>query len=723
MTSNFKIKLKISVTCLLLFLFLSSAPAETLPITQTEYAGKIRLACIGDSITYGSKIKQRKAYCYPAQLERLLGGKFKVKNFGHPGARVSMRSSKNYMNFSEYEESLKFNPDVVIISLGINDCSVGEWEDNKKVFTESYEKLIRSYRKLNSNSRIWLTNLMPVMPPYEPYLEIQGNIKECQSLIESLAGRKNITLVDLFTELNKQHRIYARDGIHPSREGAKIIAEKIYSVITGDFGGLSLPYVFGDNMVIQRNKPVRIFGKGNVGDQVRVRLSEFQKETTVNGNGNWKVELPPLKAGGPYKLTVSADNSLEFSNVMVGEVWFCAGQSNMRFPLKSDSNSETQLPLADNYPRIRLLKRDVAPHPAKRAFKKDELAQIQMDGYYSGSWRVCSSQSAKNFSAVGYYFATELYKSLNIPVGIIQNAVGGAPMEAFMPRKALQDKRLYHLTNDWLNADAPSWHRERAEMNLSNWKGSDECMLPHHPYEPTFIYYADIEEMIPYVLRGVIWYQGESNATDTKTGKPWNPELNKALFKGLIKSWRREWNLGDFPFYYVQLPNMSRNWMSFRQMQYEVFKELPALGMAVAIDIGDKSNVHPKSKYEVGRRLSLWAKANLYGEADLVYSGPIFNGTVKREDDKIFLEFDFTGSGLVTSDCSRLKGFEVNNSEGKWGKANARIDTNCVVIDIPAEDEVAAVRYAWCPNPEANLINKEGLPASPFYSEIANAKK
>ncbi|WP_186804851.1 GDSL-type esterase/lipase family protein [Limihaloglobus sulfuriphilus] len=696
--------------------------AQTPPVLEEEYSGKISVACVGDSITYGSKIEQRNLYCYPAQLERLLGEKFEVKSFGRPGARVSISSSNNYMNFPEYEESLKCNPDIVVISLGINDCSVGEWTDNKSVFTESYEKLIQSYQNLDSQPRIWLTNLMPVMTPYEPFLEIQENIEECQALIESLALRKKITLIDLFTELNKQHRIYARDGIHPSIEGAEIIAEKICSAITGNFGGLSLPYVFGDNMVIQRNKPFRIFGKGDVGDNILVEISEFEKETIVDGNGNWEVELPALKTGGPHTLSVSGDRRIEFSNVMVGEVWFCAGQSNMRFPLKSDSDAAAQLKLAGNYPEIRLLRRDVDPHPAKKVFKKDELEKIQMDGYYSGLWQVCSEDSAGDFSAVGYYFALHLYKALDVPVGIIQNAIGGAPMEAFMPREALRKERLYNLTNNWLNADAPSWHRQRAELNMSSRQGNDECMLPHHPYEPTFIYYADIEEMMPYVLRGVVWYQGESNATDTDTDKPWDSEINKELFKGLVTSWRRQWGIGDFPFYYVQLPNMNRNWMPFRQMQFEVLTELPALGMVVAIDIGDDNNVHPKSKYEVGRRLSLWARANIYGETDLIYSGPVFNKKLRREDGKLLLDFDFKGSGLATVCGNELKGFEVKNAQGLWSDVSSCVYADSIVLDISEDDRVVALRYAWSPNPKANLINKEGLPASPFYFEMPAQK-
>lgn len=717
-----KISLRyIFVFCLLCF-FVSGLRAATSLVNSAECADVIRVACVGDSITYGSKIDDREANCYPAQLGKLLGSKFEVINFGHGGARVSTIAPKCYMNFPEYRESLKFNPDVVIIALGINDCSVKEWENNKKVFTESYEKLISSYQNLDSKPKIWLTTLMPVMPPYEPYLAIQENMKQCAPLIESLAAQHGLTVIDLFTPLNRQQRIYAIDGIHPSAEGAAIIARKICSAITGDFGGLSLPYVFGDHMVIQRDEPVRVFGKGNVGDTVYVKLSALNGQATVDGNGEWQVELGALKAGGPYKLSVSADKKIEYSDVMAGEVWLCAGQSNMAFTLKSDRDAEIQLPLADNYPRIRLLKRSVNPGPSKKAFTADDLAKITTDNYYSGDWQICSSETAKEFSAVGCYFALELYKTLGVPVGIIQNAVGGAPIEAFMPREAFQKERLYPLTVDWLDANSPSWHRERAKMNLANCDPNNKGALPHHPYEPTFIYYADIEEMMPYVIRGVLWYQGETNACDVETNRAWDPQANKDLFKGLINSWRANWNLGDLPFYYVQLPNMNRDWMLFRRMQYEVLNELPALGMAVTIDIGDANNVHPKLKYEVGRRLSLWARANVYEQTALIYSGPLFK-EAKQTDGKIYLRFDSIGSGLATSDGNDLRGFEIQGSQGQWHIADSYIDKNCVVINNAAQSDVTAVRYAWRPNPDANLINKEKLPASPFCSEIINMKK
>jgi sialate O-acetylesterase len=559
---------------------------------------------------------------------------------------------------------------------------------------------------------------MPVMPPYEPYLDSQKNIKECQLLIETVAKQEGLTVIDLFSELNRQHRIYAQDGLHPSREGTEIIAKKIYSAVTGDFGGLTLPYVFGNHMVIQRDKPVRIFGTGNVGDAINIKLSKYNCRTTVDGNGRWLAEVPALKSGGPYTLVVSAaDKTIEFNDVMIGEVWFCAGQSNMAFQLKSDADADKYIPLADNNPKIRLLKRGIAPGLGKKVFTKAESEIIKMDGYYSGDWQMCSSKSAADFSAVGYYFALEMQKFLGVPIGIIQNAVGGAPMETYMPREAFEDENLYKCTNDWLNSETTFWHIERAKLNLGNWQQTNKRLLAHHPYEPTFIYYADIEEMMPYVIRGVIWYQGESNATEENTNKSQSTELNKIMFKNLITTWRTNWELGDFSFYYVQLPNMHRNWMAFRQMQCDVLNELPNLGMAVTIDIGDANNVHPKFKYEVGRRLSLWARAKTYGQKDLVYSGPIFKKNLLLNN-KINVEFDSVGSGLTTTDGTKLKGFEIQDSNGNWRVAHSHIDKNKVIIDIADKNKISAIRYAWKSDPKANLANKGKLPASPFYAKL-----
>lgn len=713
-----RVKLKKqAVICLFSLCILSYASAQTDTICQAEYSAAIRIACVGDSITFGSQIEDGNNN-YPAQLGKLLGDKFEVMNFGYPGARVSLCSQKCYMNFPEYNNSLKYQPDVVVIALGINDCSVNEWQKNKEVFVKSYKKLIHSYQELNSKPKIWLANLMPVMPPYEPYLDIHKNIKECQLLIESVAKQTGLTVIDLFSELNRQHRIYAQDGIHPSREGAAIIAKKVYSAITGDFGGLSLPYVFGNHMVIQRDKPVRVFGTGNVGDTIDIKLSKYKHRTSVDGNGKWFAEMPALKAGGPYTLTVStADKTIEYNDVMVGEVWFCAGQSNMAFQMKSDLEADTFLPLADNNPEIRLLKREIAPGLGKKVFTKAESEIIQLDGYYSGNWQVCSSESAAEFSAVGYYFAMELYKSLGVPIGIIENAVGGAPIETFMPREAFEDENLYKCQNDWLNSETPFWHIGRAKLNLGNGHQTDKRLLAHHPYEPTFIYYADIEEVMPYTIKGVIWYQGESNATEEDAAKAWNPEINKIMFKNLVTSWRTNWKSGDFPFYYVQLPNMNRSWMPFRQMQFEVLNELPNVGMAVTIDVGDANNVHPKFKYEVGRRLSLWAKAKTYRQKNVVYSGPLFK-KVSLSNNRIYVEFDCVGSGLIFSNGEKLIGFEIEDAGGNWNAVDSYIDRDRVVINIDVEDRVSAVRYAWQPNPKANLTNEEKLPASPFCVKL-----
>jgi hypothetical protein len=317
---------------------------------------------------------------------------------------------------------------------------------------------------------------------------------------------------------------------------------------------------------------------------------------------------------------------------------------------------------------------------------------------------------------VAYYFARDIYDAAGVPIGIIENAIGGTSMESYMPRESLNDPDTYLAMKDWVYADiATDWHRGRAIANLDLWfSGPQTDTMPHHPFEPTFLYDAEIVDMIPFAIKGAIWYQGETNATDASNQIAWDQEYTRSLFEGLISGWRTKWEQGDFPFYYVQLPNLDREWMLFREMQFQTLDALPGLGMAVTIDLGNPTNVHPTNKQEVGHRLSLWARANEYGETSLVHSGPLYNGTFTDEGATLRVGFDHVGGGLAAQGGGALTGFEISDPYGNWFAATAVIDGDEIVVSNPSVEDPRAVRYAWARNPVMNLINAEGLPASPF---------
>ena len=687
----------------------------TEPIDESDYTATIRVACVGDSITYGSGIADRTNDSYPARLQALLGGGYDVQNFGRSGARISQISSNPYKGSSEYNAAIAFNPDIVIIALGVNDCSVSQWPANRDVFVADYKNLFDDFANLPASPKIWLGNLMPAVPPYEPYLAIQDTIAECDPMIEQVAIDKGVTLIDLFSPLNSEENIYAADGLHPNKDGAAIIADTVHETVTGNYGGLQMPFVFGDHMVLQRNEPIPVFGTADAGDTVTVTLDGNSKNMITDGNGRWRVDMPAMTAGGPYTLSVfDGTTTLNITDVLIGEVWLAAGQSNMAWQCNQDADWATQGPLA-NYPSIRLLNRVGDPWGGSGVFTQAELDKTNVDDFYTGVWEVCNPTTAADLSAVAYYFSRDIHLATGVPIGIIENAKGGTSMESYMTRDALDNEDVYLVMKDWLNADiATDWHRGRARQNLSLWFDNGEIgTMPHHPFEPTFLFDAEIADIIPFAIQGVLWYQGETNATDSSNQIAWDQEFTRTLFEGLISGWRAEWGQGDFPFYYVQLPNLNREWMLFREMQLQTLDALDNVGMAVTIDVGNPTNVHPTAKQEVGNRLSLWARANEYGES-LVYSGPLYNGSFVDEGATPRIGFDHVGSGLQADGGEALVGFEVADAYGNWYDATAIIDGSEIVVSSTSVDDPRSMRYAWAQNPAISLINAEGLPASPF---------
>lgn len=700
------------VLCVLIFV--ANSFAETEPINTQNYSEAIRIACVGDSITYGSGISDRDNDSYPAKLQSMLGDGYVVRNFGVPGARVSHLSRKPYSKQQEFAKAVNFRPDVIIIALGINDTSVKEWQANKAGFVKDYRTLISSFKRLPSEPSIWLANLMPVFQPYEPYLEIQKNIEETDALIRQVAKEESLSVIDLFGRLNCEPQFYASDGLHPSKEGAGIIAEIVNQVITGSHGGLSMPPVFGDHMVLQRQKNIRIWGRSDRGNQIEVSFNSLVRVTFPDSNGNWSVEFPAMEAGGPYELKITdGKTDIAYRDVLIGEVWYCAGQSNMEWMFKQDADYSVEK-FETDFPELRILNRDPIAKTSKRAFTKDELDKLNVNQYYSGSWVVSSKDRVSDISAIAYYFGREIHISTGVPVGIIESAVGGSTIESWMPRKALNEEGLYVLTNDWLNNSAYSeWPRKRASRNLSLWlEGLRDTPRPHHPYEPCFLYNADVAQLSNYAIRGVLWYQGESNATQADSSQPRDKQENKRLFENLIKSWRKAFDDADLPFYYAQLPNLNRNWMQYRQMQLETLNSISNTGMAVTIDLGNPTNVHPANKKQVAHRLALWALAKQHGK-DVICSGPLYK-SVKVAGNEVVITFDHVGEGLRTNDAKGVNGFEVAGENGVWHTANAQIYDSQVLVKSEQVAKPTKVRYAWAPNPVANLVNSVNLPASPF---------
>jgi len=480
---------------------------------------------------------------------------------------------------------------------------------------------------------------------------------------------------------------------------------------------VKLPAVINDNMILQRGMEVPIWGTAEPGEQVTVTLDEQKVTATADSTGQWIIKLEPLNIDTPFEINIAGNNTITLQNVLVGEVWVCSGQSNMQWPVNLSANAEQEIANSD-YPKIRLfsVKRSVAEQPLQDT---------------EGQWVKCSPDTVKSFSAVGYFFGRYLHKELNTPVGLIHSSWGGTPAEAWTSRLTLESEPDFKSILDrWkeILAKHPQ-EKEKYQQRLAQWEQEVENAKkenkpaprkpwpppgPKHPHRPASLYNGMIAPLIPYAIKGAIWYQGESNAN--------RAYQYRKLFPAMIQNWRQSWRQGDFPFLFVQLANFQKRqpqptesaWAELREAQLMTLA-LPKTAMAVAIDIGEADDIHPKNKQDVGYRLGLAALAMAYGH-DVVYSGPIFE-SMTVENDKIRLRFRHIGGGLVAKNDEQLKGFTIAGQDQNFVWAEAEIDRDMVVVWNKQISQPVAVRYAWANNPECNLYNKAGLPASPFRTD------
>lgn len=678
-------------------------------VTVTLAAQKrTKVACVGNSITYGYTLADPATESYPSQLQQLLGDAYEVGNFGKSGATLLNKGHRPYMQQEDFKKALAFAGDVVVIHLGINDTDPRDWPNYRDFFVKDYLALIDSFRVVNPRAHIIIARLTPIAdrhPRFESGTRDWHG--EIQQAIETVARQAGVQLIDFHEPLYPYPYMFP-DAVHPTKEGTAIMAKTVYSAITGDFGGLQMPLLYTDNMVLQRDCPLTLRGKADAGEKVAVAIAG-QKGTAIAGSdGKWAVTLRPLKAGGPYTLTVSAGKrKLTYNNVLVGEVWLCSGQSNMEFYLNWASTAKRDVPQAAN-DGIRLYDMKGRWRTDAKKWDASVLDSLNRLQYYKETqWEVCSPATAGSFSAVAYYFGKMLQDSLKVPVGLICNAIGGSPTEAWIDRSTLE-YQFPAILRDWTQNDfIQDWVRGRAALNIKR----ATSKLQRHPYEPCYLYEAGIRPLEQFPVRGVIWYQGESNAH--------NREAHEKLFKLLVESWRKNWNNAQLPFYYVQLSSIDRpSWPWFRDSQRRMMDEIPYSAMAVSSDHGDSLDVHPKNKQPIGERLGRWALNKTYGRADVVPSGPLFRG-VEYKDGAAYVSFDYA-EGLRASDGKPLRTFEVAETEGVYYPATAEVVGDRIKVYNKNVKNPLHVRYGWQPFTRANLVNGAGLPASTFRTEWGN---
>ena len=527
---------------------------------------------------------------------------------------------------------------------------------------------------------------------------------------------------------------------------------------------VKLPAVFGDHMVLQRNSKVPVWGWAAPNEIVTVEAGKVKATGTADAEGKWSVQLDRLTATDqPTDVTVVGKNTITFHDVLIGDVWVCSGQSNMEFLLSGAHNAVEEIPKAN--------------HPTLRLFMVTKKVALDPQPDCIGQWSVCTPEIASKFSAVGYFFGREILQDQKVPVGMIGTYWGGTPAEAWTSLEALKsdpvlkghadnfekvktnlpDLKLKYDTEvlpKW-KTDHDQWDQEIGKSyreSLAKWNADvaqaaaaaqpvptkpkpakpepRKPSLPDQdPHLATVLTNGMIAPIVPYAIKGAIWYQGESNA-----GKA--AEYN-TLFPAMITDWRTRWAQGDFPFIWVQLANFrarntdpiqtSDGWPGLREAQLKTLK-LAQTGMAVTIDIGQGDNIHPKDKWDVGHRLALSARHMAYAE-NLIYSGPLYD-SMAVQGSEVRLKFKNAGTGLTISaapsstlgvapalPAAELKGFSIAGEDRKFVWAKARIEGDSVIVSSSEVKQPLAVRYGWADNPEVNFYNKENLPASPFRTD------
>ena len=481
-------------------------------------------------------------------------------------------------------------------------------------------------------------------------------------------------------------------------------------------GDVALPHLLSDHAVLQREGPIHIWGNADPGETVTVHFHDQTRTAKADDLGKWSLWLMPEKAGGPYTLTATGSGGgtgVTLSDILVGDVWLASGQSNMEMPLSGFPNSAELKNGADEIahatlPNVRLLRVGRVPSP----YPMNDV---------SATWTECNPQTAADFSAVAYFFGREISAKEKVPVGLIDTTWGGTPVEAWISMMGISsDASLMPLFRSWALfaqnvADGPAiLAKEKRERDAAEAAHQPPPDQPWHPnpasWAPAALYNGMIAPETLYTIKGAIWYQGETNSD------PERAPLYVKAFPALIADWRRDWAQGNFPFLYVQISNFSspkEDWGTIRDAQRRTLS-VENTAMAVTLDIGTKDNVHPPDKQTVAARLALAARATVYGERGLEYSGPLFReATVEGSAMRVW--FDHVESGLTSQGVPA--GFEIAGEDGKFVPATAKIDGSTVVVEASGVSQPKIVRYGWASWTDANLFNKDKLPASTFTSK------
>lgn len=671
---------------------------------------RVRVACIGNSITFGTGTENPATDSYPAQLKSMVDTtRFDIRKFGRPGATLLEKGHNPYVATDEHAAAVAFAPDVAVIHLGINDTDPRNWPNYNDEFVADYLKLIARLKEANPGVRVIIANLTPIRarhPRFKSGTRLWRD--KIRNTIVDIARISGAELIDFQYPLIDRQDLLV-DGLHPVKEGLALMAAKVAGVLTGDNGGLKVGPLYTDGMVLQRHRDIPVCGTADPGARITATLGPCSATATADAAGEWSLRLPPMPAATGLRMTITdGATTLAFDNVAVGEVWVASGQSNMAFMLREAvGGNEEAARSAD--PLLRFF--DLKPRyiTDSRQWSDSALAEVNALRYYAPArWREASPATSADMSAVAYWFARSLRDSLDgVPVGVILNAVGGAGAESYISPELLME-HMPEVMLDWRNNDyLQPWVRKRAGENAP----AKANPLQRHPYEPTYLYSAGVRPLEGYGVEGVIWYQGESNAH--------NIEVHEQLFPLVVESYRRAFDNPRMPFYFVQLSSINRpSWPEFRDSQRRLAGSVAGTAMAVSSDLGDSLDVHPRHKQPVGERLGRIALNRIYGFST-EDSGPVATAATLCSDGSVVVDFSHA-EGLTTSDNHAPATFELAEVDGLFFPAEAAIEGTAVRLRSDAVATPRYVRYGWQPFTRANLINNSKIPTSTFKMNITD---
>lgn len=667
---------------------------------------RIKIACIGNSITYGLTIPQRESNSYPAKLQQLLGDGFEVRNFGHSGATLLKHGHNPYVATPEWTAAKHFAPDIAIIHLGTNDTDPRNWPNYSDEFVTDYLNIIDTLKTINPDIRIIIANLAPIRAAHRRFktgtCTWRDSIRNVIPVIARYAGAE---LID-FADPLKDFPNLMPDAVHPDKAGAEKLAQYSYGAVSGKFGGLKLPEIWQNGMIVQCNTEICIKGQSDAGQKITVTANRHTVTATADNLGRWQCDIGPFEAGEKISIDITdGQSSIALRNIKAGEVWLASGQSNMEFRISQAIDMPGNVA-----PDSLVMVYDIKEIARTDAFKWNDSIISRIDNleyYRPARWTLPTRQ----MSAVAWAFGRSLADSLKsaygreVPVGIISNPVGGSGTESWIDIETIEhntpDALVGWKNNDWLQP----WVQKRISQNIGDQNSH------RHPYEPSYLFAAGIRPLKGFPIKGVIWYQGESNAHNT--------ELHETYFKMLVDSWRREFSNPSMPFITAQLSSLNRpSWPLFRDSQRRLAENIDGVEMVVTSDVGDPTDVHPRKKMPVGQRMARVACAKIYG-LPINHEGPLPIKATAFPDGTVRLAMS-NARILTTSDGNRPLTFELAEIDGHYFPADATIADSTIILKSADVKNPEYVRYGWQPYTDANVINGDSLPTSTFRIKVTD---